>query len=118
MYAPKFRSWLTDDERFAEAQEWRINLAAEAALQEIREMAKAAMVPEPDARSQEVSLLSQLYNLQREADLAQAEAQMRNLAISQFPYQLPFSAYQASGRSTELGLGLASLVGLGGWRNP
>ena len=61
MFAPKFRSWMTDEERFAEAQEWRINLAAEVALQEIREMARAAMLPEPDERSPEVSPLSQLY---------------------------------------------------------
>ena len=103
MFAPKFRSWMTDEERFAEAQEWRINLAADAALQEIREMARAAMLPEPDERSQEVSLLSRLYNQWPSGDLLLDEAQARNQALPQDLHRSLYWAYQAYGHSTGLG---------------
>ena len=118
MFAPKFRSWLTDEERFAEAQEWRINLAADAALKEISEMAKAAMLPEQDERSREVSPLDRLYKRWLSNGLYPSSEQARNLSSWQVPDQLQNSAYPASGHSTGLGLESAPLSALfGGWRN-
>ena len=119
MFAPKFRSWMTDDERFAEAQEWRINLAADAALKEIREMAKAAMLPEPDERSQEVLLLDRLYNQWPSGDLLPYEAQARNQAFPQDLHQSLYWAYPAYGHST--GLEPESVfqsAPMVGWRTP
>lgn len=43
MYAPKFRSWMTDWERFEEGLDRRLNIMAEEALAEIHEMAEKAM---------------------------------------------------------------------------
>ena len=118
MFAPKFRSWMTDEERFAEAQEWRINLAADAALKEIREMARAAMLPEPDERSREVSLLSLLYNQWPSGDLLLDAEQAHSLSLLQALNQSPWRAYPAGGHSTGLGLESAPLSALfGGWRN-
>lgn len=42
MYAPKFQSWLTDEQRFSMALDYKLNVMAEKALAEIRAMADDA----------------------------------------------------------------------------
>lgn len=50
MYAPKFKSWLTDDERFGMALDYRIDRMVESAKAEIHAMhddAVRALCPKP-----------------------------------------------------------------------
>jgi hypothetical protein len=48
MYAPKFRSWMTEEERFMEALSYRLEIMANDAHSEIRKMAEDAMPKEPE----------------------------------------------------------------------
>ena len=50
MYAPKFRSWLTDWERFDESLDAKMNAMAEEAMAEIHAMVEAAMPKEPEPK--------------------------------------------------------------------
>lgn len=62
MYAPKFQSWLTDEERFSMALDYKLNVMADEALAEIKQMAKDAMPKEPPI---EENLAEKQYELMR-----------------------------------------------------
>ena len=48
MYAPKFRSWMTDWERFDESLDAKLDKMAEEIMVEIHAMVEAAMPKEPE----------------------------------------------------------------------
>jgi len=68
MYAPKFRSWLTDEQRFSEALSYKLDLMASEALKEIHDMAEAAKPQEPkpvvDSAMEPQEILNALRNSQ------------------------------------------------------
>lgn len=50
MYAPKFRSWMTDWERFDESLGIKLDVMAKDAMVEIHAMVEAAMPKEPEPK--------------------------------------------------------------------
>lgn len=63
MYAPKFRSWMTEEDRFMEALSFRLDRMADDAHSEIRKMAEDAIPKEPEKPQTQDALLA-LYQQQ------------------------------------------------------
>lgn len=76
MYAPKFRSWISSEERFSEALDYRLSVAAEDAMREIKEMVSSfkTNLPEPKSNVSD-------KDVQHWAN----EAYLRQLAASPYP---------------------------------
>lgn len=103
MYAPKFRSWMTDWERFDEALDARLDAMADSAMTEIRAMVESAMSPEP------VVPKSQSY-----MDLVNALQPMLNSQAAQYDAMrniYPAGAYSGHGIWDSLGLANAQAKG-------
>ncbi len=96
MYAPKFRSWMTDEERFMESLSFKLDRWAEEAHAEIQKMAKEAM-PKPvkmDEQQIRNDLFRRLLNSVNDIDLrmlGMAQGHSDSDYWSQFKWSAPQS---------------------------
>lgn len=107
MYAPKFRFWLTDQERFSEALDYKLTLMADAALKEIRDMTETATLKEPKKEKT-------LEQIEQESRNAWMNAMLQNTALQQSPNWLandPYAQIQIGGAPA--GYGLRDCLGFG-----